>query len=50
MNSIRIAIVSALAFAAVLIGGAHAQHASVTHTARVTAASLQPAGELCCDE
>jgi hypothetical protein len=50
MTSIRIAIVSAIAFAAVLAGGAQVQHATVSHTTTVTAASVQAAGELCCDE
>jgi len=50
MTSIRIAIVSAVAFAALLAGGAHVEHASVSHTTTVAAASVQSTGELCCDE
>jgi hypothetical protein len=49
MTSIRIAIVSALALAALLAGGARAEHAAVHHVTTV-AASVKPAGEACCDE
>jgi hypothetical protein len=50
MTSIRIAVVSALAFAAVLAGGAQVNHASASPATTVTAASVQSAGQLCCDE
>lgn len=50
MTSIRIAIVSALAIAAVLAGGAHAEHASATHHVVTASAAVTPAGDLCCGE
>jgi len=51
MTSIRIAIVSAIAFAAVLAGGAHVQHPATTHHIVTASATVKAADdELCCDE
>jgi len=48
MKTIRIALVSSLAVAALIAGGATSQHTTQGH-ATVTAAMFKPANELCCE-
>ncbi len=53
MSSIRIALVSVLALATMLLGGSHVEHAaSISHVTAASSRAATPAGmpEECCDE